>query len=647
MSSPVVDPGFVRVARRGGSIPSVGRLRFVCALLLMGVLVALAARVPLFGPLVMLGLLIYGYVLYRSPDSWLFFLPILLSTVNLYPWTGRFFLEVPDYFIALTCGMALMRQGPSVKVRGLRPLTCWGLAAMGASLFVSTLTALWPWRIPTVNSFADYLDPYNSLRILKGFLWPMALLPLLLRVAAGPRGVGPYLLRGLAVALAIVGLVAVRERALYSSGVFAVDDSYRVIGTFASMHVGGGHIGAMLTLALPAAWVLTLRERTLPLRLAAAISFLLGLYTLLVSYARSAWLGSGVALLVASLLLMASHWLRGAVWARRGRLWLPIVIVALAVGMVMWVSEGSFLQQRVAAIPNDIGGRVEVVEAALHMMDRDLFTQLTGMGLGSFPRYYYQRHASGIRPCRRVIVDEHGNLFLRSEGGHGISPLLVGQRVALRPGETYRLQLVARSPTRTGLSFQIHEKSILFSKGGIELTELRKFTPRWRFYETSFNNEKMVAGLPFWRPSTMLFFYNFVDDSVVDIDDIALLDSHGKNLLKNGNFSQGHDFWTFESSEHTAFQAKDGYVGTYFEQGALGVVALVVLLVSVLRVVPEGLQNYPEAAAALAGAILGFLILAVTDNPFTVPRLTTLFLVALFSLALLARLPAVPCGRSA
>ena len=134
----------------------------------------------------------------------------------------------------------------------------------------------------------------------------------------------------------------------------------------------------------------------------------------------------------------------------------------------------------------------------------------------------------------------------------------------------------------------------------------------------------------------MLFFYNFVDDSVVDIDDIALLDSHGENLLKNGDFSEGHDFWTFESSEHTAFQAKDGYVGTYFEQGALGLAALVVVVVSILRVVPEALRNHPEGAAALSGAVLGFLILSLTDNPFTVPRLTTLFLVALFSVAVMA-----------
>lgn len=611
------------------------RLKLVFALSLLGVPVVSAAWIPAFGPYVVLGLLIYGYVLYRFPDSWLFFLPIFLATVNLYPWTGRFFLEVPDYFLAVTCGIALFRRRPGAGAQRLPPLTRSGLAVLGISLLVSTLTALWPWHLPTVNSFADYLDPYNSLRVLKGFLWPMVLLPLLIRTAAGPRGVGPYLLRGLTAALAIVGVVAVRERALYS-GVFAVDDNYRVISTFASMHVGGGHIGAMLTLALPAAWVLTLRERTLPMRLAAALSFLLGLYTLLVSFARSAWLGSGAAILVASLLLMVNHWVRGSVRVRRGRVWLPIVVVPLAFGMVTWISEGSFFQQRVAAIPKDIGGRVDVVEAALHMMDRDLFTQLTGMGLGSFPRYYYQRHALGIRPCRRVIVNDRGNRFLRSEGGHGVSPLLVGQRVALRPGETYRLQLVARSPTRTGLSFQIHEKWILFSKGGIELKELRQFTPRWRFYETSFHNEKMGAGPPCWRPGTMLFFYNFVDDSVVDIDDIALLDSHGENLLKNGDFSEGHDFWTFESSEHTAFQAKDGYVGTYFEQGALGLAALVVVVVSILRVVPEALRNHPEGAAALSGAVLGFLILSLTDNPFTVPRLTTLFLVALFSVAVMA-----------
>ena len=71
------------------------------------------------------------------------------------------------------------------------------------------------------------------------------------------------------------------------TGLFDFTTDYRVVGTFFSMNVGGGHIGAYIAMALPFLFVCLLRPR--PLTLLAMFGIASGAgYALVVSYARAA-----------------------------------------------------------------------------------------------------------------------------------------------------------------------------------------------------------------------------------------------------------------------------------------------------------------------------------------------------------------------
>ena len=210
----------------------------------------------------------------------------------------------------------------------------------------------------------------------------------------------------------------------------------------------------------------------------------------------------------------------------------------------------------------------------------------------------------------------------------------MGQWVTIMPNRQYRLRFRARS--RQGrLSFQVHEKSILYSNGGIELTGPPNFTPKWRDYETSFDSGHLGAGSWLSRRATMLFFYNWGDGTVVDLDDVALSDESGHDLIRNGHLSAGHDWWVFESQHHTAYQAKNMYVGILFEQGLLGLVALTLLLGGALASLELARRRAPDAAAAIVGNLAGVLLLGLTDNLLSSPRLATLLLCLALFLGLL------------
>jgi hypothetical protein len=70
----------------------------------------------------------------------------------------------------------------------------------------------------------------------------------------------------------------------------------------------------------------------------------------------------------------------------------------------------------------------------------------------------------------------------------------------------------------------------------------------------------------------------------VDVDNVALFDDVGRNLIKNGDFSIGHAWWYFSSDRHhLPWHAKNLLLHLLFEQGWLGLVLVSSALFYALR----------------------------------------------------------------
>ena len=114
--------------------------------------------------------------------------------------------------------------------------------------------------------------------------------------------------------------------------------------------------------------------------------------------------------------------------------------------------------------------------------------------------------------------------------------------------------------------------------------------------------------------------FNGAAKSVVDIDNVCLMDSTGKNLIGNGGFSSGMDQWFFATDNHLPWHVKNLWVHLVVEQGVLGVLSVGGLLIlSFGKLARRTLSGDLFAAAVLSG-LVGLLVVGIVDSIIDVPR---------------------------
>ena len=219
---------------------------------------------------------------------------------------------------------------------------------------------------PEGGSDNPYLRPDNALRLAKGFFTALALLPFLRARMRTHGDAMAWLGTGMATGLALVASAVLAERAVFT-GLFDFTTGYRVVGTFSSMHVGGGYIGAYIAMALPFLVVCLLRPRPLTLLAMFGTAIVAG-YALVVSYARAAYAAAMISMLTAGV---------GWLWAARHRntgtapaLALS-ALVLLTIGGILVAAVGSgFMAKRFGTVVSGLGDREENWSGGLALRER-------------------------------------------------------------------------------------------------------------------------------------------------------------------------------------------------------------------------------------------------------------------------------------
>ena len=286
------------------------------ALAAFGLLLAAGAVYP--APKALLAVLLGAYMalLLWRPQAWLVAVPALLPVLDFAPWTGWFFLEELDLLLLATCAAGYWAIG-----RTPAPAKLPGLARVALGLFMLCyLLAAWRGIAPLApldaNSFANYTSPYNGLRVLKGVLWPLLLLPLL-RATAGEQGANlqRLLVPGMLLGLAACSLAVVWERLAFP-GLFNFASDYRPTAPFSAMHTGGAALDAYLAMSFPFV-TLWLVNHPSPRRLALGLLALgLGLFAGLTTFSRDIYLAYAAAGGVISVLGAAHHFRSGTLSGR-------------------------------------------------------------------------------------------------------------------------------------------------------------------------------------------------------------------------------------------------------------------------------------------------------------------------------------------
>jgi len=204
-----------------------------------------------------------------------------------------------------------------------------------------------------------------------------------------------------------------------------------------------------------------------------------------------------------------------------------------------------------------------------------------------------------------------------------------------------------RAPSgQAGLEASLCEKNLFNSRQCQWLkVGVQPGQTEWQHHTQTFSSGEVGAGNILTRRPVQFSLYNPVPGTVVEVDQVRLLDEGGQDLLKNGDFAEGGDFWFFKSGDHLFWHAKNLWVHLLFEQGWLGVIFFTLILILALvrlgrKVVGGALQSTVLLASTAAWITVGGV-----DSLVDAPRLALLVYGLLFIGAAWEAAPRAHAGR--
>lgn len=258
-----------------------------------------------YGPWPMaVALTLYGAIVLARPPAWLLLLPALWPIADLARWTGQIHVTETDALLLATVvalSLRAMTERLPIGAEERSPyragVTAWaGMLAIALSAVIAIARGMSEFPAVTIEAWTGYSGSMNAVRVAKGYLLPLLLLPFL-HSALRRDGEGTFrrLCMGLALGLGTASLAALWERAAFP-GLTNFSEDYRTTALFWEMHVGGAALDGWLALTLPFAMYATWTARHSRLRLALCLLLLaLGSHAILTTFSRGLYLAVVVA----------------------------------------------------------------------------------------------------------------------------------------------------------------------------------------------------------------------------------------------------------------------------------------------------------------------------------------------------------------
>lgn len=293
---------------------------------------------------------------------------------------------------------------------------------------------------------------------------------------------------------------------------------------------------------------------------------------------------------------------------------------------------------RFSTSEQDLGGRQSHWQASLNSMTGDWSSRIAGMGVGSYPRYFFSAHMGDMPLTSYLFQRDNGRSYL--ELGSGDFNIM--QRVPLKPHSAYTLRYSIRVAAPKGrIVVKFCHKHILYSERYVPDCRIIALKPGlvgdWLRQEATLDSGVLGRYGVFYWPATMMLQNG--SGSRVEITDISLTDAQGRNLIRNGDFKAGADGWFMVSDfEHLAWHAKNVYLHLFFEQGVLGLIAFLALGAAALfRLLRRHNKGDRTSVFALAG-LASFLVVGLFGTVLDMPRVATLIYLVMF----MAQIPSGP-----
>ncbi len=562
-------------------------------------------------------------VLRGDADRWVWGVPLIVTAAGLAPWTGRTVPDAWDLYLALTLGALLWARRPR-----------WPIAERGAAAFLAGFTLVWALAAARtvlgpapqgVEAFFGHVGPWNAVRVGRSLVWAIALLGFVPPGAGARKRFG----KGLTAALAWVGCVVVWERLVFA-GVWDTAARFRASGFFQELHTGGGALEGFLALAIPAATAWAVALRGPGRRALAGAVCLLGVYAAVVTYSRAALLAVAVGWSV----VFAGVLGRRKILVRRAA-----TLVAVGLGVVLALGRG-YLADRMARAVADARARAAHWADALALV-RTPGEAVLGTGLGSFPGRYLEARGAHLGLGGFGIAGKPGDRFLRLRGGRDV---YVIQRLPWGGTGPWRLRLRVRArDAGASVAALVCRNNFLYSVGCAETRVSGVPAGRWSEVSRPLAFRPGDTPQPWETPALAFALFNPVPDTRIDVDDVALIDPEGRNVLANGGFEAGSERWFFLCDRPGAWHADNLAVLLAVETGAAGVLAFFGWAAVAMGMLWR--RRADVFALGLLGGIAAVLAVGALNGVLEDPRVAVLVFLALGTAICRTRSTPAPCGR--
>ena len=310
-----------------------------------------------------------------------------------------------------------------------------------------------------------------------------------------------------------------------------------------------------------------------------------------------------------------------------------LAILAIAAGLVSGIvatfQGGDYMATRFESVGADLAERRSHWGNSMRLL-RSATDRIIGRGLGRFPADYIASIASNDIPgSYRIAADAGAPVLIlggaQREGGFG-EMLRFAQEVPAA-GRTLVAYLDAKAPQPVTLQVGVCARHLLYSDGcALKNVKVGASSPGLQRFVLPLDATPIAGGS--WYAPRPTFFELSVDSmrQVVEIARVQLVDHSGRQLLANGDWSQGSAHWFIISErEHLPWHIKNMALHLLFEQGIAGLALLAIVTIAALARLSFGAARQSPLAAAIVAALAGYFVVGLFDSMLDVPRTAFMF----------------------
>jgi hypothetical protein len=164
----------------------------------------------------------------------------------------------------------------------------------------------------------------------------------------------------------------------------------------------------------------------------------------------------------------------------------------------------------------------------------------------------------------------------------------MGQRLTVKPDVEYTLNVLLKAEKSGRLTFALCERNLIYAGNFIPrctyaAIAIEPTDGKFELYTTQIASGSVGARGPSRRWPTLLALGYSGAGTVVEIDSIAL-EYEDYNMLRNGTFSDGLDYWFhYNDFSHLPWHVKNTFLQVWFETGWFGLGLFMILVGMLLR----------------------------------------------------------------